>query len=155
MRMLLLFIPFFVSAQLTTTPKLIFKSANRDTVSVVFTPSGAAILNVRTYSDVIDDNVRLEGIRQHDLFLDTAEAVIASATGTITYKVYRKGVDVTPAATADNSLTNIKALLASSVGIQAGSLTAAQVRAILAFIAYKEGILDETLTVKKLKFWAK
>lgn len=153
--LLISIMPLFTLGQLTISPKIIFKSVNRDTVSIVFTPSTTALLTVKTYNEIIDNNTVISGIHQLDIVLDTSEAVVAYSIGTIYYKIYRNGVDITPISADDNSLNNIKVLLSTCVGISGSNLTASQVRAILFYIGYKNGIFDETGVVKKLKYWAK
>jgi len=50
---------------------------------------------------------------------------------------------------------NIKTTAQSAVGVSYGSLTAAQVRALLAILLWKEDAFTKTGTVDSLKNWAK
>jgi hypothetical protein len=50
---------------------------------------------------------------------------------------------------------NIKTTAQSAVGVSYGSLTAAQVRALLAILLWKEGAFTRTGTVDTLSKWAK
>lgn len=151
--LLFLLLSLSVSAQTLTNRNdvIIYKSVLKDTVTVSFTPVGEATLTVKTYGETIDDKVVISGQHVLEIALDTAETITVDVKGTVTYKVTKKVVDVTPAPVNDNSLSQIKSLLQSSEGVAVNQLTTTQVRALLALVLYREGIIDENLKVKKLK----
>lgn len=140
------------SAQsLENTTKIIYRSVGRDTVSVHFQPFGSAILTVKTTSETIDDAVEISGEHVLKIALDTLETITVKVDGIVNYRVVKNGVDVTPSVSIDSSLIKLKQLLISCEGVAVTQLTTAQVRALVALLMYREGIIDESLKVKKLK----
>ena len=63
--------------------------------------------------------------------------------------------DSTKTAQQNAVFQNIKTTAQSAVGVSYGSLTAAQVRALLAILLWKEGAFTRTGTVDTLSKWAK
>lgn len=138
MRILLLFIfPFALSAQLSNTPKIIYKAGKSETVIASFSPSGEARLYVKA-GEVIDDNIELSGYRVHTILLDSGETIIAMAKGIVGYTIYRDGVNVTPVAVADNSEAEIIAFV--------DGLSTARLKKLIAGI-----VIINNIPVKRLK----
>ena len=149
--LLLILLSISATAQITTTPKIIFKASKADTISIVldnFEPSHKQ-LTITKYTGVVY-NALFIGKDTLTVVLDSLEAVSAISSGLIDYSVISKGVDVTPFPIEDNSLTNVKALLQNCAGVQVALLTTTQVRHLLAYLLYKNGIIDENLKVKKI-----
>lgn len=127
--LLFVFIATSLSAQLTTSPKIIYKANKSETVTASFSPSGEAWLSVKAGGEVIDEKIELAGYRVHTILLDSGETIIAMAKGIVGYTIYRNGVNVTPAAIPDNTF----AMLVTWIN----GLTAAQRNKLLAFLIYE------------------
>ncbi len=119
-----------LSAQLSTTPKVIYRAIKADTVTAAFSPNGSATLSVFVDNEAIDDKVQLTGYHVLQFVLDSGAVVTASATGIIGHTIYRNGISVTPALVADNSFTEFLNWY--------NGLTAAQQRRVNVYALWKQ-----------------
>jgi len=81
----------------------------------------------------------------------------SNVAGVIDYVVKNSGgTDITPVPITDTSLTQILSVAQTAVGVTLQNLTAAQVRALMAILLYKEGGVNPVnLQVKPLGQWVK
>lgn len=64
-----------------------------------------------------------------------------------------RSAETQAAADAQTLRTKVSTLAQSAVGVQLDQLTAAQVRALIAFVLYKQGAIDKTGAIKPLDTW--
>jgi len=156
MKYIFLLFPLSVFGQnLSNTQQVIYKAQANETIKAMFTPliEGSKIY-VKSTQAVYNEGEYLAALMVHDIPLDSGEVIIAKGAN-IVYQLTKNGVIVNYTPTADNSLSNIKTLAQSAVGIAIGSLTTNQVRALLAVLLWKAEGIDENGRVKKLNTWAK
>jgi len=156
MKYIFIFLPFFAFGQnLSNTSQIIYKAQSTETIKAMFTPlvEGSPIY-VKSTQQVYNDGAYLVGLQVLDIPLDSGEVIIAKGAN-IVYQLTKNGSIVNYVPTTDNSLSNIRTLAQSAVGVAIGSLTTNQVRALLAVLLWREGGIDENGRVKKLNTWAK
>lgn len=158
----LIFILFILASYLgfgqtlTNAPRIIYRANQTETVSVYFKPqTDSSFVFCKSSSEILDENTLISGIREHIVSLDSSDVVIAYGTTTIQYRIYKNGIDITPVPQADNTFDNIKQTAQSAVGVAIGSLTVAQVRALLMVLLFKENAIDANGRIKKLNSWIK
>lgn len=128
--LLFLLLSITATAQIGTTPKVIYRANKADTVTCAFSPSGAATLTVLADNEVIDDKVVLVGYRVHQFTLDSGSTIVAYGTGIIGYTVYRNGINVTQVAQQETTLQEIQAIV--------DGLTTAKLKRLIAFMVYED-----------------
>jgi hypothetical protein len=156
MKLLFIFFPLFTFGQnLSNTPQIIYKAQATEVINASFMPFTEGLsLSVKSSQQVYDDNVLILGLHVLDIALDSGETIIAKGAN-IQYDLMKNGAHINYVATADNTLSNIRTLAQSAVGISLGSLTTAQVRALMAILLYKVGGVTDDGKVKALNKWAK
>lgn len=154
-RILFILLPFSVFGQLTNTRQIIYKAQATEVITASFSPIiSPATLSVKSTQQIYDEATEITALRVHEITLDSGEVIIAKGAN-INYTLEKNGVSVNYTPATDNTLSNIKTLAQSAVGVQIGSLTNAQVRALLAVLLWKAGGIKEDGTINKLNYWAK
>jgi len=109
--LILLLFPAFLSAQLTTTPKVIYKAAKTETVVFAVSPTSETVISVKTNNDVYDDNALLTGYHVLNIALDSGDVIIASSDKPLGYTTYVDGRNVKQPILADNTNAEINTYL--------------------------------------------
>jgi hypothetical protein len=140
---------------LSNTQQVIYKANTTEVIDAIFTPISEIIyLSVKSTSSVYFDNDLVGEVVAFPIPLDSGDVILAKGQG-YQYQLRKNGVIVNYVPTTDNSLSNIRTLAQSAVGVAIGSLTTNQVRALLAVLLWKEGGINENGRIKKLNTWAK
>lgn len=151
-------------ANLTTSLQVLFTSGSSQTVILVLTnltntQCGRVIGS--TNGKIIDNTDGVMGVSptfsSYSITLVNGDTISGNSdrNNAIQYQIFdSNNVDITPVATTDSSLANIKATAQSAVGVQLNNLTAVQVRSLMVVLLYKAGGVNADGTVKKLSAWA-
>lgn len=135
--LLFLLLTVSVSAQITTMPQIIYKAKKAETVTASFSCS-ECVLSVKVGGENILDKAVISGYNVQTISIDSGETIVAFGKGVIGHTIYKNGVNVTPALSADNSEAEIIAFV--------DGLTTAKLKRLIAGI-----LISKEIPIKKLK----